>query len=110
MNEKLQALKDSVLNPHVQHDVVEDHIHYLARFHEELAGVASEFAGLYGQAPDEILLNELHHLQGELDGHVQAFDKLVQTDVAAYNKAAYAAGAPTLFAGSPIKVEVTPKL
>ena len=110
LSKKLQALKDSVYNPDVQHDVVEDHIHHLARFHDELAGVASDLAGLYGQAPNEILLNELRRLQKELDGRLQAFNTLVQTDVAAYNKQAYTAGAPTLFAGSALQVEAAPKL
>jgi len=37
------------------------------------------------------------------------FNKLIQTDVAAYNKDAFAAGAPTLYAGEAVSVKKIPE-
>ena len=48
-------------------------------------------------------------LTKELAQHLDDFNKLIQTDVAAYNKDAFAAGAPTLYAGDAVSVKKLPE-
>jgi len=48
-------------------------------------------------------------LMKELEQHLAEFNKLIQTDVAAYNKGAFALGAPTLYAGEAISVKKVPE-
>lgn len=50
------------------------------------------------------------HLFSEAEQSLKQFNVLLRTSVADYNKAAHAAGAPTVFAGSPIAVQRTPAL
>jgi photosystem II stability/assembly factor-like uncharacterized protein len=105
LSKKLTALKDEVLTPGVQRNVPEDGIHELARLQSELARMAYEVSGSYGELPSPLALEKLQRLTGELDAHLKAFNELVKTEVAGYNKAAESAGAPTLFAGSAIEVK-----
>jgi hypothetical protein len=62
------------------------------------------------QAPTGPLLEIEAELTGELDGKLAAYNALLSGDVAAYDQAAYAAGAPTLAAGEPIKVAPAPQI
>ena len=105
LGEKLKALKDSVYNSQLQSGVGEDSIHYLAAFNAKLSGLAGRGGFNYGQAPNQLALDEMAELTKELDKHLADFNQLIQTDVAAYNKEAFAAGAPTLYAGDPISVK-----
>jgi len=41
---------------------------------------------------------------------LDAYNTLLSGDIAAYNQAAYAAGAPTLAAGKPISVAAAPQI
>lgn len=99
---KVQALKDSLYDPAIQHDVVEDDIHALADFHAELEEVYSRLLYGFAEAPGEIVMQEMTRLREELARRVDRFNTLLKTDVAEYNKAAFEHGAPTLFAGQPI--------
>jgi hypothetical protein len=105
LGEKLKALKDSVYNSQLQSGASEDSIHYLAAFNAKLSGLAGRGAFNYGQAPNQLALDEMAELTKELDKHLADFNQLIQTEVAAYNKEAFAAGAPTLYASDPISVK-----
>ncbi|MEJ2009135.1 MAG: hypothetical protein P8Z30_13435 [Acidobacteriota bacterium] len=103
---KLQSLKDSVYTPKVQHNVEEDSVHYLQGFHENLADLASTLAELYpGQAPVSHFASSMSEMRSQLDQHLKVFNDFLKAQVAAYNKDANAAGAPTLLAGNPITVK-----
>jgi photosystem II stability/assembly factor-like uncharacterized protein len=104
LGQKLRALKDSVYNSELQPSG-EDSIHYLAAFNAKLSGLAGRGGFNYGQAPNQLALDEMAELTKELDKHLADFNQLIQTDVAVYNKEAFAAGAPTLYAGDPISVK-----
>jgi photosystem II stability/assembly factor-like uncharacterized protein len=108
LGEKLKSLKATVYNSEVQRGAGEDDIHYLADFHSQLQG-ALGFGG-FGEPPNAMQKAHLAELSSQLEGHLKAFNDLLRTDVASYNKAAYAAGAPTLFAGGPLTVKAPPKL
>jgi hypothetical protein len=110
LDKELGKLKDSVYNPNVQHKVGEDSLHQLTDLHDALEANSSSLASLGVQAPTEPLLAIEAELTGELDGKLAAYNALLSGDVAAYDQAAYAAGAPTLAAGKPIKVAAPPQI
>ncbi len=104
LREKLAAIKATLLNPEVQHDVPEDSIHHLARLHEKLQGLAFVLALSYGTPPSAAQRERMAELRKELDGRMEEFNRLLESGVAAYNKAAEQAGAPTLFVSGPVRV------
>ncbi|HXS20336.1 MAG TPA: hypothetical protein VN735_03855 [Steroidobacteraceae bacterium] len=104
LGKELGKLKDSVYDPKVQHKVFEDSLHQLTDLHDALEMNASAAASLGVQAPTQPLLAIESELTGELNAKLAAYNSLLSGDVAAYDQAAYAAGAPTLAAGKPITV------
>jgi photosystem II stability/assembly factor-like uncharacterized protein len=104
LRENLSALKDSVYNSKVQTDVPEDDIHHLQAFHDELDDVMRGISFAYDQPPSALRLDQLAALRKTLDEKLAEFNKLRETAVPAYNKAAYEVGAPTLYVGDPIAV------
>ena len=107
LGRKLRTLKDSVYNSELQQGS-EDDIHYLAAFNSKLSGLSGGGAFAYGEPPTQLALEQKAELTKELEQHLADFNKLIQTDVVAYNKDAFAAGAPTLFAGDAISVKKIP--
>jgi len=105
LSKKLSAAKDEVLAPGIQRDVAEDDLHELQRLQSELSGMAYEVSGSYGEMPSTMVMDELHKLEGELNGHLKSFNELLKTEVAAYNKKAEAEGAPTVYAGEPVEIK-----
>ncbi len=110
LGKELGKLKDSVYDPKVQHKVGEDSLHQLTDLHDALEANASSLASLGLQAPTAPLLAIEAELTGKLDAKLAAYNALLAGDVAAYDQAAYAAGAPTLSAGQPIKVAAPPEI
>ena len=107
LGRKLRALKDSVYNSELQ-PAGEDDIHYLAAFNRKLSGLSGGGAFAYGEPPATLALDQKEELTKELEHHLEDFNNLIKTEVAAYNKDAFAAGAPTLYAGDPIEVKKLP--
>ncbi|MDE2109195.1 MAG: hypothetical protein KGJ20_08300, partial [Gammaproteobacteria bacterium] len=101
LNGKITALKDALWNPDIQHDVNEDFLKDLPRFHGVLQWNGF-FTGGYAQAPTAFVTDKVTELQGELQGYLDQFNQLLSHDVPAFNQAAYAAGQPTLPVGKPI--------
>ncbi|MGH8318812.1 MAG: WD40/YVTN/BNR-like repeat-containing protein [Steroidobacteraceae bacterium] len=110
LGKELGKLKDSVYNPKVQHTAEEDSIHELTDLQGAVQRNAFSFGFLGVHAPTGPQLAVAAELKGELDAKLSAFNALLSGDVAAYNQAAYAAGAPTLAAGKPITVAAAPQV
>ena len=110
LGKELGKLEDSVYNPKVQHKVFEDSLHQLTDLHDGLEMYAAGAAGLGVQAPTAPLLALAAELTRELNTKLAAYNALLAGDVAAYDQAAYAAGAPTLAAGKPIAVAAPPQI
>ena len=104
LGRRLKELKDSLYNADVQRDAGQDDIHYLNRFQERLQGLGFGMAFAYAQPPSEVVAQRLKDLRAQLDGYLARFNELLRTDVAAFNKAALGAEAPTLVAGAPLEV------
>jgi photosystem II stability/assembly factor-like uncharacterized protein len=102
---KLKAWKDGIYDPRIQHEAEEDSIHELSDFQDRLSSMVSRTAFLYGEPPNELMRERMQALRTELDQQLEKFNALLKSDVAAYNKAAYAAGAPTVMEGGPVEVK-----
>jgi hypothetical protein len=96
---KLKALMDTIYNPDVQRGVIEDDVHHLARFYDQLTSMGFAIFFPYDQAPNELVRAELADLHNQLQGYVSRYNTLVRTDVAAFDKVAQAHNAPVLVAG-----------
>ncbi|MGA7539016.1 MAG: hypothetical protein WBW93_09630 [Steroidobacteraceae bacterium] len=110
LGKELGKLKDSVYDPKVQHKVFEDSLHQLTDLHDGVEMYAAGAASLGVQAPTAPLLALAAELTSELNARLAAYNALLSGDVAAYDQAAYAAGAPTLAAGKPISVATPPQI
>ncbi|MGA9852981.1 MAG: hypothetical protein WBR15_08635 [Gammaproteobacteria bacterium] len=100
LNDKIGALKDALWNPDIQHNVDEDFLKTLPRFHGEVQWNGF-FLGGYAQVPSASFKDKVMELQGQLQAYLDRFNQLVQQDIPAFNKTAYVAGAPTLLVGRP---------
>ena len=110
LGKELGQIKDSVYNSKVQHTAEEDSIHQLTDLQGAVQRNAFSFAFLGVHAPTAPMLAIGAELKGELDAKLSAYNSLLSGDAAAYNQAAYAAGAPTIAAGKPITVAAAPEI
>ncbi len=104
LDKKLKALEEGIYNSETQREVVEDNIHYLARLHGELQGLYAVINLAYGQAPSANMVQAMTDMGNKVRGCVNEFNKLLATDVAAYDRSAFQRGLPTLYAGDPIRL------
>ncbi|HKT32055.1 MAG TPA: hypothetical protein VJS89_06145 [Gammaproteobacteria bacterium] len=104
LNTKLAALKDSVYNPLVQRDVPEDSLHFPARLSRDLRSLGG-FGSNPTIPPDASAIANAAAVTAELDSKLAEFNSLLASDVANYNKAAFAAGAPTVMSGQAISIK-----
>ncbi len=105
---QVTALRDSVYNPLLQHQVIEDDIHYLQDLHANVEMTYGIVSGLANQAPTSPMQDLMAEYGAQLKAKLAAFDALLNGGVARWNAAAYKAGAPTLPAGLPISVAKAP--
>ncbi|MGC1934893.1 MAG: hypothetical protein WA681_07725 [Candidatus Acidiferrales bacterium] len=105
LSKKLNAIRDAVYDPEVQHDVSEDDIHGLARLQSQVNRLVFEAGGAYGEAPSELVRQQMTALYAQEADTLKQYNDALRTDVAEYNRAAESAGAPTVFGGSAITVE-----
>ena len=110
LGKELSKLKDSAYEPKVQHKVMEDELHRLTDLHGAAEAMADAFGELGTQAPTAPLREIQNEVTAKLTAKLAEYNALLAGDVAAYNQAAYAAGAPTLAAGKPIEVAATPPI
>ncbi|MDE2235214.1 MAG: hypothetical protein KGL13_06505 [Gammaproteobacteria bacterium] len=106
LDKKLTALKDGVYNPLIQRSVPEDSLHWPGRLNRELHSL-NGFGRNILQPPTPQELANAASIRAELNSKLDQFNTLLTTDVANYNKRAFAAGAPTLMTGAPISVHKT---
>ncbi|MBV9775103.1 MAG: hypothetical protein JO040_14215 [Gemmatimonadetes bacterium] len=104
LDQQLRALSDSIYNPEVQRGVVQDDVHYLTDFQGTLQGLGFAGGG-YNDPPSPLVMENVERVSAKLNEYLARYNRLVQTDVAAYNQAAASHGAPTLVAGPPITVK-----
>ena len=104
LGKQIATLRDSVYSAKFQHNVIEDDLHQLTDLHGGIAALYGTLASLQNQAPTAPLL-QMGQQQAQQNATTLAgFNNLLAGAVAAYNKAAFAAGVPTLAAGQPIAV------
>jgi photosystem II stability/assembly factor-like uncharacterized protein len=107
---KLKALKAKVYSPTLQRAAGEDDIHELADFQAQLTSLSGGLGFGYAEPPTPLEKERMGELSKQLDGYVAEFNDLLKSDVSAYNKAALAASAPTVFAGDPLVIKPPPSL
>lgn len=105
LSKDLQAEEEKMFNTRLQRNSPEDDIHYLSRLHGQLASLLSRLSFAYGQAPNAIMLARLEELEKQVNQRLSEFNLMVKGPVAAYNKAAYDAGAATAGGGGPLQVK-----
>jgi photosystem II stability/assembly factor-like uncharacterized protein len=105
LSKKLGQVKDAFIDPDIQQDVPEDSIRALERLHGQITSAGFQGPGSYGQMPNPLVLERAKGLYAQLDEQLKKFNEMLKTDVAEYNKAAAQAGAPSVFAGTPIEVK-----
>jgi photosystem II stability/assembly factor-like uncharacterized protein len=110
LTKKLSSLEERVYNTKLQRGAGEDDVHYLALLHGKLEDLAGALAFRYDAPPNQIVREQMSELFGDVGKTLDEFNEMLKTDVADYNKAAHAARAPTVFAGSPIAVRPPPAL
>ncbi len=110
LSTELGKLKDSMYDPKVQHQVPEDDLHQLTDLQGAVSRNAESFAELGTQAPTDPLREIEKEVAAALNAKLAAYNALLAGDVAAYDRAAYAAGAPTLAAGKAIEVAAPPSI
>ncbi len=101
----MTSIKDTVMQTKSQKGVGEDEIHYLARLRDWLNSARFMIGWDYNSAPSSIVLNDLKDLESQLTFYIDAYNNLVNTKIADYNKAATKEGLPILFAGPPISIQ-----
>jgi len=102
---ELGKFKDSIYAKGVQHDVIEDDLKELSDLHGGMQALAGYgFNSLQGQLPPPALLELEQELEAKVGDRISRFNALLAGDVIAYNRAAYAVGAPTVMTGQPVKV------
>jgi photosystem II stability/assembly factor-like uncharacterized protein len=101
LSRKLEQVEAPLYNNEVQPGA-SDSLHFLSRFHDRLQRIMRSVISDYGQAPSGPQREEMAEVRKELEGHLEAINQLLNTDVAAFNRLALEHGASTLFAGPPI--------
>ncbi|MDE2155577.1 MAG: hypothetical protein KGJ32_06740 [Xanthomonadaceae bacterium] len=102
---ELDRFKDSIYAKGVQHDVIEDDLKELSDLHGGMQALAGYgFNSLQGQLPPAALLELEQELEAKVGDRIGRFNALLAGDVVAYNRAAYAVGAPTVMTGQPVKL------
>jgi hypothetical protein len=104
LDKKLKTMQEPLYNTDVQ-PFGQDDIHYLQRFHNQLEGLMRSVMQAYGEAPNQLQVEEAATVRKELEQHLQEVNAFLNTDVPGFNKVAAEHGTSTLFAGSPIQIK-----
>ncbi len=110
LGKKLTSFKDAAYDPNIQHNVEEDDIHALTALHSNIEGLAGELSESYDEPPNALMKERMAQFREDLEKRIAAFNALLKSDVAPFNKSAYAAGAPTIFEGEAIALKPSPTL
>lgn len=104
LDDHLKALADSIYNADVQRGVIEDDIHYLTLFYDQMDQLTSAVTYPYDEAPNAIMQQEIGAMRQELERYLARFNALLQTEVGAYNRVAAQHNAPIVVAGPPVRI------
>lgn len=104
LDKKITAIQEPLYNYDIQPGSQDD-VHYLERFHSRLQSIMRSVMGGYGQAPNELQIEEANEVHKELEAHLTDLNNFLNTEVAAFNKTATEHGSSTLFAGTPIQIK-----
>jgi len=105
LDKQLAALKNSAFDPTVQHNVEEDELKQLTDLQGSISSVIEGgYEGLQDQMPPPALLKLQREVDASANAFIQRFNALLAGEVEAYNRTAYAAGAPTVMTGGPERV------
>jgi small-conductance mechanosensitive channel len=104
LDKKITAIEEPLYNSEIQPGSQDD-VHYLERFHSRLQSIMRSVMGGYGQAPNELQIEEANEVHKELQAHLTDLNNFLNTEVAAFNKTATEHGSSTLFAGTPIQIK-----
>ncbi len=104
LDKKIKAIEEPLYNSEIQPGGQDD-IHYLQRFENRLQGVMRGVMGAFGEAPNELELEEAAAVRKELESQLAQFNTFLNTEVAAFNKKAAEHGSSTLFAGGPVEIK-----
>ncbi len=96
----LGTLMDSLYDTRVQRQAPEDDIHYLTDFHGSLQGLGYGLFYPYDEAPSPQLQDQMREMRTRLQGYVAAYNRIVNDEVASYNRLAAQHGVPVLVGGS----------
>ncbi len=102
LDKKLRTYEEPIYNLEAADENAR--LHFLSRFYDRVQGIYRQVTGPYGQPPNEIVKEEIGEVQKELTAQLTAFNALLESDVAGFNKLALQHGANTLFAGPPIQI------
>ncbi len=108
LEKKFAAWQDGIYNSKRQYEVGPDSIHFHSKLHDSYVGLARTLNFTSEAGPTDAVREEMKRLRGELDSSLAEFNRLVSEDVAAYDRTAAAEGAPTVWAGEPVKIEPPP--
>jgi len=97
LQKHLAAWQEPVYNPAIQNDS-KYYLHYLARLHDRLVRTMSAIEGDYDTAPSAEVMEEVAALKGQVDTQVASFEKILGSEVDAFNRMAAQVGAPTIYA------------
>ncbi|HKW75303.1 MAG TPA: hypothetical protein VJN64_07235 [Terriglobales bacterium] len=104
LDKKITAIEEPLYNSEIQPGSQDD-VHYLERFHSRLQSIMRSVTGGYGQAPNELQIEEANEVHKELETHLANLNNFLNSEVAAFNKTATEHGSSTLFAGAPIQIK-----
>ncbi|HEV2064358.1 MAG TPA: hypothetical protein VGS00_07400, partial [Thermoanaerobaculia bacterium] len=105
MSTKVKDLKDKVYNREIQRSTPSDTLHFHSDFQGKLSRLGFGALGAYGEAPREVVKEEIAAARKEVDAFLAQFNALLASDVPAFNKTAAEQGVPTLFVGEAISVQ-----
>ena len=105
LSTKVKDLKDKVYNREIQRSTPSDTLHFHSDFQGKLSRLGFGALGAYGEAPREVVKEEIAAARKEVDAFLAQFNALLASDVPAFNKTAAEQGVPTLFVGEAISVQ-----
>jgi photosystem II stability/assembly factor-like uncharacterized protein len=97
LQKRIADWQEPIYNPAVQNDS-KYYLHYLARLHDRLTRLMSNISADYDTAPSDEMTGELAALKGQVQTQVASFNKILDSEVSAFNQVAQQVGAPTIYA------------
>jgi hypothetical protein len=101
LENKVSAMEDPLYNPAALHDS-KVYLHYLSSVSDRLSRVSGQINAPYGEAPSQMVIDELNELSVEVKKRAAEFDHFLATDALEFNKFAAAQGVQALRLDKPV--------